>query len=87
MSEGFERHEFCAQVGQMMDITISNKHSIDPTSTYHDDSDFQIIGAHRRVLRDSHESRARNRRQRPCEGTLHQCVHDNGHAAYLPAVQ
>ena len=42
MSEGSERHEFRAQVSLLMDITISNKHSIDSTSTYHDDSDFQL---------------------------------------------
>ena len=42
MSEGSERHEFRAQVGLLMNITISNKHSIDPTSTYPEDSDFQL---------------------------------------------
>ena len=42
MSEGSESHEFRAEVSRLMDITISNEHSIDPTSTYHDDSDFQL---------------------------------------------
>ena len=42
MSEGSERHEFRAQVCLLMDITISSKHNTDPTSTYHDDSDFQL---------------------------------------------
>ena len=42
MSEDSERHEFRAEVGQLMDIIILNEHSIDPTSSYHNDSDFQL---------------------------------------------
>ena len=42
MSEDSERHEFRAEVGQLMDIITLNMYSIDPTRMYHDDSDFQL---------------------------------------------
>ena len=42
MSEGSERHEFQVEVSRLMDITISNERGIDPTSSYHGDSDFQL---------------------------------------------
>ena len=40
--EGSERHQFRAEVSRLMDITISNEHGIDPTGTYHGDSDLQL---------------------------------------------
>ena len=40
MSEDSDKHEFQDEMSRSMDITIL--HSIDPTSTYHDDSDFQL---------------------------------------------
>ena len=42
MSEGSEKYEFRAEVSRLLDIIISNEHVIDPTSTYHGESDFQL---------------------------------------------
>ena len=43
MLEGSERHQFRAEVSRLMDITISNEHGIDPTRTYHGDSDLPTV--------------------------------------------
>ena len=74
MSEDSEKREFQDEMSRSMDITIL--HSIDSTSTYHDDSDFQLERIKREAtgaLRDSHGPRAKNHGQRPC-GTVRTAI-------------
>ena len=88
---------------RLMDITISNEHSIDSTSTYHDDSDFQLgcIDVYYNeatddcyvsyaILMDLEPGTMDGARAEPSGRpfTVRQIrVHGNEHAANLPAVQ